>query len=323
VANVNGGVVTSVTVTAPGSLYQTPPAVTFSGGGGSGASGIGVVTGGVITAVTMISGGSGYTSTPTVTIGGVRAMVSGYVQRNGSYGTSNLASTGRTTLPAWAAAAQNRSATLSSGQYGPSLTYTSGTGMNALTYTLGHYAEDYDYLGDQGYTQGSYTNAGGVFFDLNKYNARFCVTPEYPNGTWAYFVAIAANGQPSNGTPRYPYMVGRWYYGNPTAASTTTSVMNADTPLTQYYKGATSTVETWASSPVTLSSGNVVVSWNAVQGCSYTVQATSDFSTWTNLSSVTATGSSAIATETGAASDTKRFYLLNRTAVAAYDSVGY
>jgi len=49
----------------------------------------------------------------------VRRMISGYVLRDGNYGTSNLNVTGRITLPAWAARAQGRSTTLTSTQYGP------------------------------------------------------------------------------------------------------------------------------------------------------------------------------------------------------------
>ena len=104
-------------------------------------------------------------SNPTNPTSTVRRMVSGYVLRDGNYGTTNLTSTGRKSLPLWAQQAQNKTS-LTSGQWGP----------NVTTYELGHYAEDYDYLGDLGYTQGTH-------FDLNKYNARYCVTPEYPNGT--------------------------------------------------------------------------------------------------------------------------------------------
>jgi len=129
-------------------------------------------------------------------------MVSGFVPRDGANGTTNLASTGRTTLPAWAARAYNRSATLTSGQYGP----TVGT-----TFPLRRYLEDNDYLGDLGQTN-------GVTFDLDEYNGRFCVTPEFPNGTYAYFVAIT-----SNGLPAFPYNVGRRYYGTPGGGTVTDS----------------------------------------------------------------------------------------------------
>lgn len=311
-AGISGGVVSGVTVLTGGTLYQSVPLVTFSGGGGSGASATAVVTGGVVTGVTLVSGGTGYTSAPTVTIGGVRRMISGYVQRDGTNGTTSYGTGNRQTLPAWAALAQSRSATLSSGQYGPPVN---------TTYPLGHYIEDYDYLGDLGYTQGSRSNAGGVFFDLNKYNARYCVTPEFPNGTWAYFVSIKADG-----TPWYPYNVGRWFYGSVTGGTSTTTVMNADTPLTQYYKGGPSTAERWVSAPLGLSGSNVTLSWNAVEGGTYQVSASNDMINWTALSpTVTATGgSSASMTETGgASSSTNRFYKLTRTALATYDSTGY
>ena len=257
---------------------------------------------------------------PTNAASGVRRMISGYVQRNGSYGTTNLNATGRTTLPAWAATAQGRPATLTSGQYGPSTTYTSGSGMSTLTYALGHYAEDYDYLGDHGYPQ-SQTNAGGVFFDLNQYNVRYCVTPEYPNGTWAYFVTIQADG-----TPTYPYNVGRWFYGSPTGGSTTTTAMNADTPLVQYFKGATNLLEILSAPAVNAASGNITLTWIALEGGTYQVNVSTNLPVWTtNLTlTLTATNNIVSATETGAAhTSTRRFYRVVRTSVAAYDATGY
>lgn len=60
--------VSAVTVVSPGAGYSSAPAVTFSGGGGTGAAATAVVTGGVVTSVTVTSGGSGYTTDPTVTI---------------------------------------------------------------------------------------------------------------------------------------------------------------------------------------------------------------------------------------------------------------
>jgi hypothetical protein len=319
-ANVSGGAVVSVTVSNGGTLYQSPPLVTFSGGGGSGASATAVISGGVVTAVNMVSGGSGYTSAPTVTIGGVRRMVSGYVRRDGSYGTANLNATGRTTLPAWAALAQGRSTTLSSGQYGPSTTYVTGSGPGTTTYTLGHYAEDYDYLGDLGHAQGARTNADGAFFDLNQYNARFCVTPEYPNGTWAYFTTIQADG-----TPCYPYNTGRWYIGNPSGGTTTTSVMNSDTPLTQYFNGATNLQEVLNAPALNAANGNVVLVWSAVEGGTYQISASTNLAAWGTLApTVTATNNTASMTETGAAnSNPKRYYRVARTGLAAFDSNGY
>ena len=71
-----------------------------------------------------------------------------------------------------------------------------GPPVNA-TYPIGTYCEDYEWLA---------SNSG----DLDKYNGRLCVTPEYPNGTYAYFVAISAAG-----VPEFPYIIGIEYYGTP------------------------------------------------------------------------------------------------------------
>lgn len=67
-STIASGAVTAVTITSGGSGYTSVPAVTFSGGAGTGAAATAVVTGGVVTAVNVTAGGSGYTSAPTVTI---------------------------------------------------------------------------------------------------------------------------------------------------------------------------------------------------------------------------------------------------------------
>jgi hypothetical protein len=52
----------------------------------------------------------------------------------------------------------------------------------------------------------SYTAGSGT---LDQYNGRFVVTPEYPNGTYAYFTAVDASLKPT-----YPYFIGPTFYGN-------------------------------------------------------------------------------------------------------------
>ena len=52
----------------PITTYTSGPTVTFTGGGGAGATEIATITGGVVTAVTITNPGSGYTSVPTVTL---------------------------------------------------------------------------------------------------------------------------------------------------------------------------------------------------------------------------------------------------------------
>ncbi len=125
---------------------------------------------------------------------GVRRMVSGFVLRNGENGADNLIQTGRRTLPAWEARENNRAITLKNSETGPNVTGS---------YPLGHYIEDYAYLGDLGH-------ALGHDFDLDELNGRWCVTPEFPQGTYAYFTTIDAAGKPA-----YPYNMGRRYHGYP------------------------------------------------------------------------------------------------------------
>ena len=75
---------------------------------------------------------------------------------------------------------------LSSTYYGPAIN---------STYPIGSYLEDFEYVNGLG--------------DLDAYNGRNCVTPEYPSGTYAYFVTMD-----SSFAPVYPYIVGPYYYGN-------------------------------------------------------------------------------------------------------------
>lgn len=43
---------------------------------------------------------------------------------------------------------------------------------------------------------------------MDEYNGRWCVTPEFPSGTYAYFVATDSSGDPA-----YPFVIGPYYYG--------------------------------------------------------------------------------------------------------------
>ena len=70
-----------------------------------------------------------------------------------------------------------------------------------MQYALGKYIEDYEYVQGLGH--------------LDQYNGRVCVTPEYPLGTYAYFVTID-----SNQVPVYPYTIGASYNGVVAAGNT-------------------------------------------------------------------------------------------------------
>lgn len=140
-----------------------------------------------------VYGPYGY-SNPTNPASGLRRMVSGFVLRNGQNGADNLAQSGRNTWPAWAARETHTPARLDANETGP---------VVCEQYPLGHYIEDYAYLGDLGKTLGK-------DFDLDELNGRWGVTPEFPQGTYAYFTTIDASGKPV-----YPYNMGRRFHGNP------------------------------------------------------------------------------------------------------------
>lgn len=108
----------------------------------------------------------------------------GYANADGTGGIARMRSsyqlraiTARTTLP--------NGTVLQPAQYGPAI---------GGQYPLGAFIEDYEYVAGSG--------------DLDAHNGRFCITPEYPAGTYAYFVTL--NEQYA---PAYPYVLGPQYYG--------------------------------------------------------------------------------------------------------------
>lgn len=231
-----------------------------------------------------IYGPYGY-SNPTNPASGLRRMISGFSPR------TNLVNTGRITLPQWAARAYNRSATLAANEYGPAV---------STQYPLGRYLEDNDYRGDLGETL-------GIHFDLDEYNGRWCVTPEFPNGTYAYFVAITASGAPA-----FPYNIGRSYYGNPTGG-TVTSITE---PVTTNFIGGANAALMLSSA---VSNQTVTLTWSATEGGTYRVESTADFSTWTtNAANVPASRNTGSASE--AAVGERKFYRVTRTGLATYDT---
>ena len=70
-------------------------------------------------------------------------------------------------------------------------------------FPAGFFVEDYDYIGNG---------------DLDEYNGRFCATPEFPNGTYAYFATF---GEIDNAfsrdylRPSFPYLIGNHYKSTP------------------------------------------------------------------------------------------------------------
>ena len=62
--------VQGINLVSGGYGYSDPPSISITGGGGTGAVAVPVITDGVVTEITMVNRGRGYTSTPTVTISG-------------------------------------------------------------------------------------------------------------------------------------------------------------------------------------------------------------------------------------------------------------
>lgn len=222
---------------------------------------------------------------------GLRRMISGFVLRNGQSGTDNLTNTLRATLPAWAKRLYN----------------TDQTGATPLsTYPVSRYMEDYAYLGDLTNSLTGTNYQKGVNFDLDEYNGRWCVTPEFPGGTYAYFVSMS-----SNGTPVFPNNIGRAFYGNPTGSTTTI----AETVTTNFVGGAN--LREVMNAP-TKSGSTVVLTWSAVEGGTYRVESSTNLTTWTT----NATGIAAVlntGSNTNTSTESVKFFRVNRTAIAAYD----
>lgn len=115
----------------------------------------------------------------------------GYANSNGSGGITQIKSsyrmrsiTQRTSLP--------DGTVLSAAQYGPAV---------SSTYPLGLYLEDFEFVSGLGM--------------LDVHNGRFCVTPEYPAGIYAYFVTLDSALEAA-----FPYTLGSSYYGTVQAGNT-------------------------------------------------------------------------------------------------------
>ena len=240
-------------------------------------------------------------SNPTNPASGIRRMVSGYVPRNGQNGTDNLDYTNalRSTIPAWA----QRLYGVSANQSGPMVTDA---------YPFGRYMEDNAYLGDLTNSVTGSNYQQGVDFDLDEYNGRWCVTPEFPNGTYAYFVAIS-----SNGTPVFPYNIGRAFYGDPVGGA----VQSITEAVVTNFLGNTNLAATLAT-PV-IGNGTVTIAWSALEGGTYQVEAATNIansSSWTVIADGVPANRTTGSYTNGLASG-REFYRVARTAVANFDSV--
>ena len=81
------------------------------------------------------------------------------------------------------------------------------------TYPIGSFLYDYIWSATTG--------------DLDASNGRWCVTPEYPSGTYAYFIS-----QDDSGNAVYPFIIGPNYYG---AVQGTLPTSVPTSGVTKYY----------------------------------------------------------------------------------------
>lgn len=83
--------------------------------------------------------------------------------------------------------------TLNTGYKLKDSSYRTGITTDLKKFPMGIFVEDYEF----------------VKGDLDKHNGRYCVTPDFPQGTYAYFVTVD-----SNLLPVYPYVIGNTFYGD-------------------------------------------------------------------------------------------------------------
>lgn len=102
-------------------------------------------------------------------------------------------------------------------------------------FPLGTYVEDYKYQAGSG--------------DLDEYNGRYCVTPEYPLGTYAYFMTTDITSSPA-----FPYIFAEKYYGV-IAGTDGTNVGNSTMPTS----GMTCVTSTTGFDKITAETDNVLI----------------------------------------------------------------
>jgi hypothetical protein len=99
---------------------------------------------------------------------------------------------------------------------GYSIKVSRPNGPSIIDYPLGTFVDDYEWIPS--------INTGKTELDQN--NGRFCVTPDYPNGVYAYFVSIDEFTQ-----PQFPYFIGKNYYSLPVDSNYNSTLSQDDLPV--------------------------------------------------------------------------------------------
>ena len=266
-------------------------------------------------------------SDPTDPTSVIRRMISGYQKRDGSNGSTDLTiptgngphpnnqNTGRTTLPAWSTRNTHNPIT-NFNQYGPPV---------SSEYPIGHYLQDYAYKGDlvglnlyKGETTDGNFNPA-IHFDLNEYNVRYCVTPEFPNGTWAYFMNIE-----SDGTPTYPYNIGRYFFGD-VSANVNQDRAAIPTGATTVWEGGPEKTLEISEIQLNETHDNVTLTWTSVEGGSYTIEHSGTLNDdWETLAKSSGQDATTSVLDAGRGStDNEHFYRARLDFIQPFDDAGF
>ena len=84
-------------------------------------------------------------------------------------------------------------------------------GPTLTSYPIGSFTQDYEYQHRTG--------------SLDENNGRFCITPDYPEGTYAYFITLDADLNPA-----FPYTVGDNFYSLPVDSNYNSNINQNDVP---------------------------------------------------------------------------------------------
>ena len=263
-AVITNGVVSSITVDNPGEYYSSPPEVRITDKAGKGRFAdftVQISVTGEVTGFTQINGGSLYTQENVIvdiipvgkdataivsikewikdrfknaTLDSENGCILNNFDPSKGEGYSYCASpttlrandTGATHSPILGFAYDGNpiygaygythpldpSSTISRMTSGYSINMSRASGPSTVTYSLGTFIDDYTYNDGHG--------------SLDENNGRYCVTPDFPEGTYAYFVTVS-----DTNSPVFPYILGKNYYSLPLDSNYNSEISQDDLPI--------------------------------------------------------------------------------------------
>ena len=241
---ITNGAITSMVVTDPGEYYSSPPVIRILDLAGKGRFAeykAQVSNNGELTACDLVTPGSGYTNgnirIDIIPVGaGAQAVATirtwtkdrykltqtnpvPAALRSGDDGTNHSPILGYAYdgNPIYGAYGYSNpldsTSTISRMTSSYSLNLGRSQGPSKAAYSLGTFFEDY-----------KYTHKSGT---LDQNNGRYCLTPEYPDGVYAYFITVSDINDPV-----FPYIIGDNYYAVPRDSNYVQSLSHTDIPKT-------------------------------------------------------------------------------------------